>query len=166
MRGMYNFHGTCEHIFAKPCNDTSYVIVGDFLSQNLSMGRVGIRVSNGFALIDEGLGVRNSTPFPQGVAIAMERDVNGSITKVTLTYTSQGVRIERTRSDIRIFARAGEICGLCGSLDGVLTSSDGMRLTDVMNQTRVNAFATSWQTAANEQILREDRVECGKWNHL
>lgn len=160
--GMYTFRGICEHVLAKPCNSSDYVVVADFLSQNLSMGRVGIKVPSGFVLIDEDLGVRNSTPFPQAILSSMERDSNGSVTKVTLVYNSGEVTIERTRSDIRIFAQSGQLCGLCGNRDGMLISSNGMELSDLMNQTRVKDFTDSWRQPANQQVLRDDRRDCGK----
>ncbi|XP_019849170.1 PREDICTED: uncharacterized protein LOC100641243 [Amphimedon queenslandica] len=156
----YNFRQMCEHIIAKPCNNDSYVIVGDFLAENLTMGRVGIQTRDGrYVIIDEGLRTRNSTPAPSSVTISSEMSGN-EIVKVTLSYNNNEAVIVRDRSMIMISIRSGEICGLCGDLNGNLYSSDGMRLDDVMNQTKVNSFASSWQRAPSQQILRDDRREC------
>ena len=164
----YNFRQMCEHIIAKPCNNNSYVIVGDFLAEDLTMGRVGIQTSDGgYVIIDEDLSVRSSSPAPSSVTISS--DVSESIVvKVTLSYNNGEAVIMRDRSMIMISIRSGDICGLCGDLSGNLYSSDGMRLDDVMNQTKVNSFASSWQRAPNQQILRDDRRECGKYlcNHV
>ena len=162
----YNFRQMCEHIIAKPCNNDSYVIVGDFLAENLTMGRVGIQTSDGgYVIIDEDLSIRSSSPAPSSVASSFER--SGSVVvKVTLSYNNGEAVIIRDSDMIMISIRTGNICGLCGDLNGNLYSSNGMRLDDVMNQTKVNSFASSWQRAPSEQILRDDRRECGKYMNI
>ncbi len=37
-----------------------------------------------------------------------------------------------------------------------------MVVSDLMDQQQLDRFANSWQREPSEQILREDRQECGK----
>lgn len=161
----YNFHGICEHILAKPCDDTSYIIVGDFLTQNLTMGRVGIQTLDGYYIIGEDLNVHSSDPPPSSVTKRVEA-AGGTVNEVVLAFNTDTAVITRTANYVNITIKSGNICGLCGDLDGTLTSSNGQVLNDIMNQTRVNVFASSWQRPPYDQILRDDRRECGKYSKL
>ena len=170
MRPMYNFHGICEHILAKPCNGTKFLVVADFLSHDLSTGRVGLQVPEGTLIIDEnlnhipqGLTIVGTNEYTGGVIVTIEV-TNSTVTKVTVALRSGDVSIERTSTSVAIYVRPDiELCGLCGNTNGTLVSFDGNRLTDLMNQTKVNAFANSWQRQPYQQVLREDRRECGKY---
>ena len=152
----YNFHGICEHIISKPCDSDRYLIVGDFLAQNLTMGRVGIQTRDGYSIIHEDLSVHSSDPPPTDVT------VEGTTGKVTLSFNGSEAVVMRTAESIDIRVRSGVTCGLCGRRNGTLVSAGGDVLDDVMNQTKVNNFASSWQRAPSDQILRDDRRECGK----
>lgn len=173
MRPMYNFHGICEHILAKPCNVTKFAVVADFLSRDLSTGRVGLQVPEGTLIIDEDLNhitqgltivsMNGQLEYTGGVIVTREV-TNSTVTKVTMALRSGDVSVERTSTSVSIYVRPdNELCSLCGNTNGTLVSSDGNRLTDLMNQTKVNAFANSWQRQPYQQVLREDRRECGKY---
>ena len=170
---MYNFHGICEHVLAKPCNGTKFAVVADFLSRDLSTGRVGLQVPKGTLIIDENLnripqgltivGTNSHFEYTGGVIVTTEI-TNNAITKVAVSLQSGDVTIERTSTSVAIYVRPDiELCGLCGNTNGTLVSSDGNYLTDLINQTKVNAFANSWQRQPYQQVLREDRRECGKY---
>ena len=161
-KAMYNFRGVCEHIFTQPCKSSNFVVVGDFLSSDLSMGRVGLSVAEGTVIIDESLTISSSSPVPS-ISTFIERDSNGNVTKVTVRLNSGEVRVERTHSEVQIIVQAGlDVCGLCGIANGTLVSSSGVILNDVINQTKVDAFADSWIQEPSKQVLRDDRRECGK----
>ena len=173
MRPMYNFHGICEHILTKPCNGTKFAVVADFLSRDLSTGRVGLQVPEGTLIIDEDLNhipqgltivsMNGQLEYTGGVIVTREF-TNSTVTKVTMALRSGDVSVERRSTSVSIYVRQdNELCGLCGNTNGTLVSSDGNRLTDLMNQTKVNAFANSWQRQPYQQVLREDRRECGKY---
>lgn len=132
-------------------------MVGDFVTRDLSMGRVGLQVPEGTVIIDENLnviGTSSSIPSITDSAIP-----NG----VALTLSPGDVRVERTSSNVTIFVAPGtDLCGLCGRVDGTLVSSNGVILNDVLNQTKVNSFADSWRREPMEYALQNDRRECGK----
>ena len=157
-RAMYDFRGICEHFFIKTCNVSNFAVVGDFLSSNLSMGRLGLQVPEGTTIIDENLNVSSHG----SLLVTRERDSNGSVIKVTLGLSSGDVIVERTLSYVKILVKPGqELCGLCGGVDGTLVSSDGVILNDVVNQSKVDAFVNSWKQEPSKQVLRSDRRECG-----
>ena len=58
---------------------------------------------------------------------------------------------------------SGELCGLCGSINGSLISSDGVKVKDYANKLEIDVFASSWLVEPSEQILHEYRRECGNF---
>lgn len=54
----YAFRGVCEHVLVKTCDGDQFTIAGDFLSENLATGRVGIRSGDNSYIINEDLSVR------------------------------------------------------------------------------------------------------------
>ena len=129
------------------------------------MGRVGIQTLDGYYIIGEDLNVHSSDPPPSSVTKRVET-VGGTVNEVVLAFNTDAAVITRTPNYVNITIKSGNICGLCGDLDGTLTSSNGQVLNDIMNQTRVNVFASSWQRPPYDQILRDDRRECGKYSKL
>ena len=55
---VYSFRGVCEHVFTKSCDGEQFSIVGDFISQDLSTGRVGLQVGSSSYIINEDLTVQ------------------------------------------------------------------------------------------------------------
>ena len=55
----YAFRGVCEHIFAKTCDGERFTIVGDFLSEDLSTGRIGLQIGDNEYIINEDLTVES-----------------------------------------------------------------------------------------------------------
>ena len=87
-------------------------------------------------------------------------------TRVELIATTLGIRIVRDLTSVTIYARpevTGRLNGLCGNeTSGLLTvAGSGMAVSDLMDQTQLATFANSWQREPQDQILREDRAECG-----
>ena len=180
---MYAFRGICEHIFTTPCKDNnSFVIVGDFLMEDLSTGRVGLQYQpDVIVIIDEDLQVITEnvvcippiridgddeiTEYTNGLTVT-RTNLSGSLINVTISVRALGIRIVRYSNRISIFAKpeiTGELCGLCGNVkNGILISSDEMIVVnDLANQYQIDRFADSWQREPRYQILREDRIDCG-----
>ncbi len=83
----YAFRGVCEHIFVKSCDGQQFSIVGDFLSEDLDTGRVGLQLAGNMYIISEDLTVSSDdTMFPPTI------DGDNEI----ITYAG-GVRITTTR---------------------------------------------------------------------
>ena len=160
----------------------TFAINADFSSTDLSLGRVGVRIGSvQRVLIMEDMTVE-AAGYGEPVRINDSVEViNGSVivsathTNVTISINDLGITVSvindtfnQTRSLVidltRYNASRGEICGLCGSLDGELVHSD--TVTTVRERTRehLQAFALSWQVNPGEQILRQQTRECGKEN--
>ena len=179
---MYAFRGICEHILTTPCEgNNSFVIVGDFLMEDLSTGRVGLQYQpDVIVIIDEDLQVITEnvvfippitidgddeiTEYTNGLTV-IRTSSSGTLINVTISVRALGIRIVRDSNKISIFAKpeiTGELCGLCGNVkNGILISSDGMIVNDLANQYQIDRFADSWQREPRYQILREDRKDCG-----
>lgn len=170
----YNFRGTCEHVLVKPCNDMPRIaVVGDFLSEDLSMGRVGIRNGTKAVVLTEQLGLELRGDLPSSMVGSVTTTNLGSLEvvvtvgegMVTLVASDAGIMITRTSNDISIMLDSNTItqsCGLCGNTSGALVFNDG-RVANIMNRAMVEAFANSWLVRPSEQTLRDDRMECGKY---
>ena len=177
---MYAFHGICEHMLARPCEGNSFVIVGDFLMEDLSTGRVGLQYQpDVIVIIDEDLQVITEnvvfippiridgddeiTEYTNGLTVTRTNS-SGTLIRVTISVPALGIRIERDNDRIGLFVNpeiTGELCGLCGNASGILVSSDGMIVNDLADQYQIDRFADSWQREPRYQILREDRRDCG-----
>ena len=161
----YNFHGTCEHVLSSPCDSDAYKVVGDFLQTDLNTGRVGLLLPGYSAIIDENLNLIAQGEQPTEVTTEQSDD------RVSITLSDSSnfvVSIVRTVDKIVIMSvvGSGELCGLCGSKDGCLVWSTGKKVTDIMDRMQIEGFAASWRVEPSEQILHEDRRECGKSTHL
>ena len=161
----YKFHGTCEHILTAPCDSQAYKVVGDFLQTNLSTGRVGLVLPGYTAIIDEGLNIIEDGDKPSEVITAQQPEHHVNIT----LFEGSNIVLSIVRREDQIVVmsavRSSDLCGLCGNKDGILNSSSGQRVTDIMDPIQLETFASSWKVEPSEQILREDRRECGKFAH-
>lgn len=175
----YDFQGTCEHVLVTPCNGMpSIAVVGDFLSDDLSMGRVGLRNGSKAVVLTEQLGVELRGGLT-GTTTSMTTVTNlGSLEVVvtvgsgivTLEASSIGLSVTRTPTGVSInltdFTAITQTCGLCGNSSGSLIfgplGNPQQPPADIMNQTNVNMFADSWMVPARSQVLRDARRECGE----
>ena len=148
-----------------PCDSQEYKVVGDFLQTNLSTGRVGLVLPGYTAIIDEGLNLIQEGDKPGEVITVEETEDN-----ITMTlFEGSDIILFIVRTDDQIVIRSAvhssDLCGLCGNKDGLLNSSSGQRVTDIMDPIQIETFASSWKVEPSEQILREDRRKCGKFAH-
>lgn len=167
----YSFSGTCEHVLVRACNNNpSFAVVGDFLSEDLSMGRVGVSRGERAVFITEQLmverrglsGTGNMADLGGGIVVA----INVGPDMVTFDVASVGVTLSRDSNSVNISitnnSAVSETCGLCGTRSGQLLFSDNERIANIMNRTMVAMFANSYLVPANQQVLRDARRECGK----
>ena len=170
----YNFRGSCEHVFVEPCDAMPDVaVVGDFLSTDLTMGRVGLRNGTRAVVLTEQLmlelrgGLTGVTQGPTTMTNLGSLPVVVTVGEgmITLTAAAVGITITRTSSEIAIELSNSTIisqsCGLCGNKSGALVSSNG-DVANIMNRTEVDAFANSHLVRPSEQVLRDDRRDCGE----
>ena len=138
-----------------------YEVIGDFLQSDLGLGRVGLRLSGYYAIIDEDLNIIEEGTKPDSVRLSETEN------QTSVSFFDEMdliVSVVHTVDQIVIISsiNSGELCGLCGSTNGSLISSDGVRVKDVANKLEIDVFASSWLVEPSEQILHEYRTECGK----
>ena len=180
----YNFRGVCEHIFTKDCLGDKFSLVGDFLTRDLSTGRLGLKVSLGTLVLKEdgsfshdGLVILSQTShsiqFTGGISLQTIKSGN-AVVKHIMAMNGIGLSIVRMYSNTQLdissrivisahTSQSCELCGLCGrSSTGKLISANGTEVTSITNRDMLDAFENSWLIPASEQILHDARIECGK----
>ena len=173
----YTFHGTCEHVLLENCllNPSDFRITIDFLSSNLDIGRVGVKLGNMEIVILEDFSTMltnignptisensdNSTlRFSDGIVIHSDNDtviIELQILGLILTRSVGVLNMSLTGT-----GSLQETCGLCGDQSGSLLFSDRTKQADISNRSSVDLFADSWRVNPGEQFLRESSKECGK----
>ncbi len=176
----YSFSGTCEHTLFSFCNESlgDLEIVGDFLSSDLSNGRIGAKVGDRVFVYTEDGSVEvqnaavvsvsgNTTDYEGGVSVTVETG------RVTFEIDSFGgtATVEIIASPdmytIQFPAMGPMTCGLCGSLDGSLIYRDGMSMADILNKDEVMEFTSSYVVQPVDQVLREEhRRICGSYTYV
>ncbi len=170
----YHFSGTCEHTLFSFCNESlpDLEIVGDFLSSDLSNGRIGVKLGDRvFVYMEDGnIEVRNAavisvsgntTEYEGGVSVTIEN--NQVVFAIDVFARQVFVTASPDSFNIQFPGVGLETCGLCGSLDGTLLYSDGT-VADIMSIEEVNDFASTYVVQAADQVLREEqRRICGSF---
>ena len=172
----FNIHGTCEHILVTACESPDlpeFVITVDFLSSNLDMGRVGIRIGDKTIVISEDLSLQstnlgdpisfsdNVVSYPDGIVITEE----GNETTINLSLFGLQVTRKVGLQNVLVVNASGlllDVCGLCGTLEGVLLYGDRRRVAAFGNRIEIEQFADSWRVNPIDQFLREERRDCSK----
>ena len=174
----FNFRGICEHVLVTACggqDQPEFVVTVDFLSSNLDMGRVGIRIGEKRIVILEDLSLQltnlgdpisvalDVTRYPDGIVITRKNNKN------TIDLTGFGLQVSRRMDDQNILVVNAtrlqtDVCGLCGTVEGSLLYGDRRRVARIGNRSEIQQFADSWRVNPREQFLREERRECSKWN--
>ena len=174
----FNFRGICEHVLVTACggqDPPEFVVTVDFLSSNLDMGRVGIRIGEKRIVILEDLSLQlTNLGDPISVALDVIRYPDGVVitqknNESTIDLTGFGLQVSRRMDDQNILVVNAtrlqtDVCGLCGTVDGSLLYGDRRRVARIGNRSEIQQFADSWRVNPREQFLREERRECSKWN--
>lgn len=175
----YTFHGTCEHILLENClfNPSDFRITVDFVSSNLDIGHVGVKLGSMEIVILEDFSTRltnlgdpvfessdNSTlRFSYGIVIYSDSNV------LVVELETLGVIMTRSLGLLNLSLTGTgslrETCGLCGDQSGSLLFSDRTKEVVINNRSSIDQFADSWCVNPGEQFLRESSRECGKQQH-
>ena len=134
-----------------------------------------MKLGNRSVVIDEDLSAR---VFNLGDPITQDGDATeytGGVTilqganQTVIFLSDYGIQVSRVRDgqnhvlvNISGEGAISEVCGLCGTIDGVLLYSDRGSTANIVNRMEVEMFANSWRVNPGEQFLREERRECGK----
>ena len=170
----YSFSDTCEHFLVSSCNGlVEFAVTVDFLSANISNGRIGVRYGERrFVYQEDGtidtrgevpINIDGNTAEYEG-QIFITEDANG----IVLQFQSVGVEIFITSAafemNVNLFSPLGTTCGLCGTQEGVLLYSDQQTTADIANEAQVRGFVASHLVPARDHFLRGVRRECGEWD--
>ena len=170
----YRFTGACEHILVSPCNESllDFEIRVDFLSADLSNGRIGARYGDSlFIYTEDGTVVVMNANMTATVGDTTEYEGNVFVTSqtdvTTIDFRDFDISINITSSSFEVThpITRGPVCGLCGNISGELIYSDGMRVAQIMDREQVEEFSASYVVDPIDQFLREEvRRACGKFS--
>lgn len=170
----YSFSDTCEHFLVSSCSGlVEFAVTVDFLSANISNGRIGVRYGERrFVYQEDGtidtrgevpINIDGNTAEYEG-QIFITEDANG----IVLEFQSVGVEIFITGTafevNVNLFSPLGTTCGLCGTQEGVLLYSDQQTTADITDEAQVRGFVASHLVPARDHFLRGVRRECGEWD--
>ena len=181
----YAFAGSCDHYLLRPCTEgiSDISVTVDFLTKDLSSGRVGLRYGDSsiistetgevivenlnFLRVDGGADV-----YENGFFVYRETGLNRiefhrtGIIAFLHTYRGPNRLIQVTITDDVSFSATDDAstraCGLCGNSDGTLLQADLVTVTNIKDQLQVMQFVEGYTVEASEQYLRGQRRECGK----
>lgn len=172
----YMLNDVCEHTILTTCRDSDdFTINMDYSEGTLNLDRVGIRF-NGATIVmtkdpisvelKEGIGNPVSTSgeiteYPNEIFITQ------SSTQIVVDLRRLGVKVTCTSSELQVETSSGtlsgDLCGLCGRLNGDLVYSDRTTVADITNVQDITQFANSWRALPVDMFLRDEaREECGK----
>ena len=180
----YSFQKSCEHYLLRSCSGSEELSVTvDFLSNDISSGRVGLRYGDSSVISSEmGDVVFNNLNFIQddgdaqiftnGFIFYRESGKNRIVFRMTGNITvihkyrgqdrSMAVTVTDKFALVGTDVSSTDICGLCGNSNGTLLQLDLLTETDIDDQTQVNGFIDSYAVETTEQYLRGQRIECSK----
>ena len=171
----YLLRDVCEHTVLTTCTGSERFSVNiDYSEESLNLARVGVQYNtttiivitddNGLSLISENLGNNISqsgqtTEYPNQIFITeASNEIIIDIRRlgIRLNVSSSGLQVEVTSG-----ALSGDVCGLCGRLNGELLYSDRTSVADITDRVDVQQFTNSWR--ADDEFLRDvPRNICSK----
>ena len=185
----YQFMGPCEYELVRICDgNENFRIHVDFLSDDLSTGRIGLVIGDAGAsedelskiTISENLTLNYSnidTPTPSRNDA---RKKTFDKFNITLEEADQSILIQVFEFGVTVFLSRSpdqqslsvnvtidklnnrSLCGLCGDNKGNLVYRDSDEIADIMVDSEVQSFIQSWRVMPDVQFLREKREECGE----
>ena len=171
----YMINDVCEHTVLTTCRDSDdFTINIDYSEGTLNMDRIGIKynastivmVKDPISIDLKGIGEPISqsgqiTEYPNQIFITQ------SSAQIIVDLRRLGVRVTCTSSELQIETStgmlSGDLCGLCGRLNGHLVYSDRSTVADITNQQDIMQFTNSWRALPLDMFLRDEaRKECGE----
>lgn len=171
----YMLNDVCEHTVLTTCKESDdFTINADYSEGTLNLDRVGIRynastivmVKNPISIEVKGIG-QPISQVGQTREYANQIFITQSSAEIVVDLHRLGVKVTCTSSELRIETSSGtlsgDLCGLCGRLNGDLVYSDRSTVADITNQQEIIQFTNSWRALPLDMFLRaEARKECGK----
>lgn len=171
----YVLNDVCEHTVLTTCRESDdFTINVDYSEGTLNLDRVGIRynettivmVKNPISINLKGIGEPISRSG-QTTEYANQIFITQSSAEIIVDLREFGVKVTCTSSQIQIETSSGtlsgDLCGLCGRLNGDLLYSDRSTTADITKQQDILQFTNSWRALPLDMFLRDEaRKECGK----
>ncbi len=186
MSPSYNYHGSCEHVLIQQCSiKPQFTINIDHNPNDLAISRVALRlnssllvlkaddfthttenfteveiIENNGKLYDNEVSVtqQDSDNMPSikidilklGITVELSNDLVNSTTTVIVNVTNYLIDIY------------DELCGLCGTVNGILLYSDQTNQLTSRNSEVIEDFARSWFVNPEDQITSDSSRNCGE----
>ena len=171
----YILNDVCEHTVLTTCRDSDdFTINIDYSEGTLNIDRVGIRyedatiimIKNPMSIEIKGLG-QPISQSGQTTEYANDIFIIQSSGEIVVELRSLGIKVTCTSSQLGIETSSGtlsgDLCGLCGRLNGDLVYSDRTTVADITDQQEVTEFTNSWRALPVDMFLRDEaREECGE----
>ena len=171
----YMINDVCEHTLLTTCRDSDdFTINIDYSEGTLNIDRVGIKynestivmIKEPFSVELKGLG----DPISQSgrtTEYANQIFITERARRTEVDLRRLGVRVICTPTELRIETSSGtlsgDLCGLCGRLNGQLVYSDRTTVADINNPQEITQLTNSWRALPVDMFLRDEaREECGK----
>lgn len=171
----YVLNDVCEHTILTTCRDSDdFTINLDYSEGTLNIDRVGIRyndatvvmIKNPMTVLLQGIGPPISQSG-QTLEYPNEIFITQSSAEIVVDLRRLGVKVTCTSSQLQIETssgtHSGDLCGLCGRLNGDLVYSDRNTVADITDQQEITQFTNSWRALPVDMFLRDEaREECGE----
>ena len=184
----YGYHGNCEHVLVQQCSiKPLFTINVDHDPDDLAVSRVAIRLNTSFIVIraddltyttnnftEETATIENGRMvYDNEVSVILESDnVTTSLIKIDilklgitvqlsndLVNATTTVTVNVTNYSVGVY---GDVCGLCGTVDGIMLYSDQTNQLISRNSQVIEDFARSWFVNPEDQITSDTSRDCGK----
>ena len=180
----YSYHGSCEHVLVQQCSmDPVFTINADHNPDDLAVSRVAIRINGSTIIVNAEEFTYTTQNFTEEDTISSNEKIFDGVVSVTvddlstikIDFLKLGIRVELSddvvNSTLRVAVNAtgylrdvyGELCGLCGNLNGVLLYSDQKTRLPSRSTELVEDFARSWFVNPEDQIARDSSRDCGMY---
>lgn len=176
----YTFHSPCEHTLLSTCNISSQQqlrVTVNFSPSNLDILGLAIQINRTTTITifqDQVIDLKNlSDPifsnrtyslYPGGISITND------IRRVNIVLADFGVKIDRVFAEenqvligVLEGSSAARLCGLCGTVNGVLLYNDRRTEAISIDSSLIEVFAESWRVSPQELLLGQQGEECGEW---
>ena len=153
----FSINQGCEHTVVKTCEGSTVAleIRVDFLENDFSSTRVAIIYEGESFIVNEDLSITSKPSFLSKISHHLEIDA------VFVTIPEVNLDVTRNLTDVTISFRNNSLllCGLCGNLRGELVFPDCNET--LVTEKDLDSFIKSYKIKPSDQILYEERMECG-----
>lgn len=180
----YNYDGTCEHVLLQQCSlKHEFTINAEHNLNDLSISRLAVRLNNSYIVVNANDLTYTTTGFVMAESIAYNSKLYDESVKVTfsndtsffeINILSLGIVVELLLTDANdsvtlnatSYNGVSNICGLCGTIEGVLLYSDKVTPLNTRNSKLIQDFSRSWLVNPEDRITGASRPECSKFRAI